>query len=336
MSTDADAAITAAAARCLVRDGFQRMTVEGVAAEAGVAKTTVYRRYASTAELARVALVQLNRASPDPDTGDTRADLVELLQRVRERFDLSITGTLLVEEARHPELLEAFRASMIGPAVDRFRNVLRRGVEGGELRADLDIDRAAQRAARLASSLAYLEHGPASRKWATAVVDTLWPALAALGSEDEVVADEALEVGRLEQQGEQRGLQLVAELADALEALGVVGGGFGERGELAAGVGVVEQVEELRVGADGAGAGVRHPVVEERPRRRGPAAAARAARPAARACPAAGSEWHSSAGSRPPANSTLRLKRSLACRSPQPSPERARCLPSKSTAIVRQ
>lgn len=175
MSTDADAAITAAAARCLVRDGFQRMTVEGVAAEAGVAKTTVYRRYASTAELARVALVELNRASPDPDLGDARADLVELLQRVRARFDLSITGTLLVEETRQPELMEAFRASMIVPAIDRFRTVLRRGVERGELRADLNLDASAH--ALLGSFfIAYLERGRPGTDWPAHVVDGLWPA----------------------------------------------------------------------------------------------------------------------------------------------------------------
>src|SRR5689334_4788709 len=119
MSTGADAAILDAAGACLMRDGFQRLTVEAVAAEAGVAKTTVYRRYKNATELARVAIEHFHRTMPPVDSGSTRADLETLLQQVRERFDLSITGTLLVEERRHPELLEAFRASMIGPAVER-------------------------------------------------------------------------------------------------------------------------------------------------------------------------------------------------------------------------
>ena len=50
---------------------------------------------------------------------------------------------MLVEAQEHPEVLELARQKMISPAVERFRRVLRRGVERGELHADLDVDRAA-------------------------------------------------------------------------------------------------------------------------------------------------------------------------------------------------
>src|SRR5947199_10211682 len=76
---EVDAAIVRAAAETMVAVGFQRMTVPGVAAAAGVAKTTVYRRYPTTAELALVAISHLNASNPGPDTGSARDYLLLLL-----------------------------------------------------------------------------------------------------------------------------------------------------------------------------------------------------------------------------------------------------------------
>jgi AcrR family transcriptional regulator len=172
-----DKAILRAAGEALVRDGFQNMTVPGVAAAAGVAKTTVYRRYPNTVELVLAAISHLNAADAPVDTGSARTDLVTLLELVRRRFDLSITGTLLAEEREHPELLEAARGQMIAPAVERFRRVLRAGIERAELRADLDVDAAAH--ALLGSFfIRYCELGRPVAGWAEDVVDTLWAGLA--------------------------------------------------------------------------------------------------------------------------------------------------------------
>jgi hypothetical protein len=101
-----------------------------------------------------------------------------VLDFARLRFDLSITGTLLTEERERPELLEAARRQMIVPAIDRFRQVLRAGVERGELRPDLDLDAAAH--ALLGSFfIHYLERGRPRPEWAGGIVETLWPAFAA-------------------------------------------------------------------------------------------------------------------------------------------------------------
>ena len=143
-----------------------------------MAKTTVYRRYPSTVELVLATINHLNTDVPVPDTGSARDDLVAVLDFARLRFDLSVTGTLLTEEREHPELLEAARRQMIVPAIDRFRQVLRAGIERGELRPDLDVDAAAH--ALLGSFfIRYLERGrprPAGRRGSST---TLWPAFAA-------------------------------------------------------------------------------------------------------------------------------------------------------------
>ena len=88
-----------------------------------------------------------------------------MLDFARLRFDLSVTGTLLTEEREHPELLEAARRQMIVPAIDRFRQVLRAGIERGEVRPDLDVDAAAH--ALLGSFfIRYLELGRPGPGWA--------------------------------------------------------------------------------------------------------------------------------------------------------------------------
>ena len=176
LDPEIDRAILTAAGEILARDGFQNMTLPGVAAAAGVAKTTVYRRYPSTVELVLATIRHLNIGAPVPDTGSARDDLVAVLDFARRRFDVSITGTLMAEEREHPELLDVARRQMIGPAIERYRTVLRAGIERGELRADLDVDAIAH--ALLGSFFVrYLETGRPGRRWAGEVVDALWPAL---------------------------------------------------------------------------------------------------------------------------------------------------------------
>ena len=61
-----DGAILAAALHLLSRDGYPGMTLDGVAAEAGVSKATIYLRWRSKADLATAALAHL---LPEPAGG---------------------------------------------------------------------------------------------------------------------------------------------------------------------------------------------------------------------------------------------------------------------------
>src|SRR5215213_4369675 len=92
LDPEIDDAIVRAAAEVLVEHGIQRMTVPGVAAQAGVAKTTVYRRYATPAQLALAAIAHMNTVSPGPpDTGSAKSDLAAALESVRRRIDPTVT-----------------------------------------------------------------------------------------------------------------------------------------------------------------------------------------------------------------------------------------------------
>src|ERR671917_165373 len=91
LDPEIDDAIVRAAADVMLNHGLQRMTVPGVAAAAGVAKTTVYRRYATPTQLALAAIERLNAELPDPETGTVRGDLTALLEDARRRIDPTVT-----------------------------------------------------------------------------------------------------------------------------------------------------------------------------------------------------------------------------------------------------
>src|SRR3954447_11044281 len=174
LDPEIDAAIVRAAAAALLEGGIQRMTVPGVAAAAGVAKTTVYRRYATPVELALAAIERLNADAPDPQTGSAREDLVIVLDEARTRIDPAITATVLVQAQTDPEVLEVARRQMIGPAVERFKRALSKGVRTGELREDLDVETAAH--AILGTYFVHhFERGRPGPEWAAKTVATLYP-----------------------------------------------------------------------------------------------------------------------------------------------------------------
>jgi AcrR family transcriptional regulator len=175
-SARADAAILDAAMAEMRERGYARMSVDGVAARAGVSKPTVYLRHAGKAQLATAALAaQQQRALPRP-TGDTRADLVAHLRQLRrgvERpFGMATLGTVLAEEARTPELLALFRKRIVAPRRRAIRAVLGVALDRGELRPHADLDAAV--IALVGSYYAqYLAGPPFPRAWPGTVVDVV-------------------------------------------------------------------------------------------------------------------------------------------------------------------
>lgn len=141
-----DAAIVGAALELLAESGYDALSVEGVAARAGVGKATVYRRYAGKAELVVDAVAGLVEA-PEPLVGaSVRDELVALLDAVRRRSATSVAGAvfprLIAAGIDHPELLALYRSQVLAPRRERLRELLRRGMGEGLLRGDLDVDRA--------------------------------------------------------------------------------------------------------------------------------------------------------------------------------------------------
>ena len=142
---EVDRAIVRATLQALAGEGYRGMSVEGVAAAAGVGKTTIYRRYASKEELVVAALSTLREsASPIPDTGSVRTDLAGIMTQARTHLPrgLSLIGAVLAEEERNPGLLELVRERVIGPRRDEVVGMLRKAMDRQEIRPGIDPEAA--------------------------------------------------------------------------------------------------------------------------------------------------------------------------------------------------
>jgi AcrR family transcriptional regulator len=141
-SAEADDAILEAAIELFAETGFDGLTVEAVAARAGVGKATVYRRYSCKVELVAAACrASADLGSESPDTGSLRTDLRALLDTLVRVLTSSPVGRvmpmLLADKARIPELA-AEQRTLVHEKRRRHRAVIERAVARGELRTDVD------------------------------------------------------------------------------------------------------------------------------------------------------------------------------------------------------
>jgi AcrR family transcriptional regulator len=136
-------AILQAALDLVADHGVSGLTVDAVAAKAGVGKQTIYRHWGSRARLIHAAISCMHDADDPPDTGTLRGDLTFLLERLvgfLNRDDTRRVLPSLIDAAeRDPELAE-LRQVQIDQKRAVFEHVLRRAVERGELPPDADLD----------------------------------------------------------------------------------------------------------------------------------------------------------------------------------------------------
>ncbi len=136
-----------AAVDLLQESGYGAVTIEGVAARSGVAKTTIYRWWTSKAELVMEAYGQfIAERMPQPDSGSIAADLttfVTELYRVAEHpLRVKALSGLMAEAQLDPAFGEVFRR-WVQSRRDIVTAMLTRAMDRGELPAGLDLDRVA-------------------------------------------------------------------------------------------------------------------------------------------------------------------------------------------------
>jgi AcrR family transcriptional regulator len=144
--SETDERILQATLRRLAEEGYSRMSLDAIAAEAGTTKPTIYRRWPGKEALAVAALEQLQSHQQPVPTGATREDLVALLRDFRAKLlrpnGMAMIGTLLVEERHTPELLRLFRERIVGPRRRGLLALLCQARQRGELRAGADLEAA--------------------------------------------------------------------------------------------------------------------------------------------------------------------------------------------------
>jgi AcrR family transcriptional regulator len=187
MREDTMAKILDATRALLVEGGVRRLTVEGVAARSGVAKTTIYRRYRSKDELALAVLLRMvEEVVTVPDVGDIRAELIAFVGGAVRILGTTVMGSvmqgLVSDLASDPELGEAFRDQIVSTRLAEVRRLLERGAIRGQLRAGLD--------AELAHDLLFgpvyyrllLSGRPLDEALAERIVDAVLPAMLSSGT----------------------------------------------------------------------------------------------------------------------------------------------------------
>ncbi len=176
-----DDRIAAAALGLLRSRGPSGVSVESVAAASGVAKTTIYRRFANRDSLLTAAVGSAATAVPIPD-GLTAQDTVRwVLRHARDTTDDVVgrgTVAAVISDA-DPEFTEML-LGMIRTTTRPFREDLRVRALNGEIRADLDIELVIS--ILLGVVVAEMIRGrPTDDAWVESVIEMLWPALSGPG-----------------------------------------------------------------------------------------------------------------------------------------------------------
>ncbi|MER5253735.1 MULTISPECIES: TetR/AcrR family transcriptional regulator [unclassified Streptomyces] len=129
----------------MIEDGvpLADLSIERIARTAGVGKATIYRRWSGKEELFVDILRLMEDPSPELSGESMRADLVTLLDHLRRRGVTLRSSALLhnvfAQMKSLPKLWEAYQATVVEPQRRVMLGVLRRGIENGELRPDVDV-----------------------------------------------------------------------------------------------------------------------------------------------------------------------------------------------------
>ena len=175
-----DPEILEAALDVLAETGYDRMTVDMVAARAKAGKATVYRRWASKAELVVDAVACMKRVDVDsetlPDTGTLRGDLIAMMKPhtiVDAEKKLRVMAGLVSMLAENPEFADAVNAAIVEPRASINRMFLRRAVERGEIPADCDIEQLALVTPSMAAYRVLVLRKPVDRHFLLRVIDDI-------------------------------------------------------------------------------------------------------------------------------------------------------------------
>lgn len=122
----------------LQQHGYDRLTVDAVAAAGRASKTTMYRRWPSKAELVLAAFLEaIREVAVPPDTGTLRGDLLQLGEFVcrQARQHTATIRAVLVEVSRNPPLNDAMQRHFLDQRKALMRYILQRAVDRGEIDA---------------------------------------------------------------------------------------------------------------------------------------------------------------------------------------------------------
>ncbi len=176
--------ILATTCALLAEVGVGGLTVDAVAARAGVGKATVYRHWASRAELILDAVSSLVTDDEAIDAGSLRLDLEAAYEQICQVCGSGVLAqvlpTLAEAAGRDPEL-EGVHKEFVARRRRRLVAALERAAERGELRPGLDVAIAADLVAGPMFYKKLVDHQRPDEAYAKALLDMVMVALAGPG-----------------------------------------------------------------------------------------------------------------------------------------------------------
>lgn len=143
-SADADRAIVEATLELLTQSGVASLAIEQVAARAGVAKATIYRRWPNKEALILDALATVEDRPPELPGTSLRDDLLALLRGVVGRAvdarRSQLYAWMVAEGERSPEIASRYKSLVVERRRQLLRSVLESWRDKGQLRPDVDIE----------------------------------------------------------------------------------------------------------------------------------------------------------------------------------------------------
>jgi AcrR family transcriptional regulator len=180
-----DGEILDAALEVMAELGYERMTVDMVAARAKAGKATVYRRWQSKEQMVLDAVARMKHSQVPfdklPDTGTLRGDLLGLFKpqsRAESEQRMKVMAGLLSMISAQDGLADVINDALVTPWADAHRALMQRAVERGEISRSADIETISQVLPSLAAYRSLIQRRPFSREFLVAWIDgVVLPAL---------------------------------------------------------------------------------------------------------------------------------------------------------------
>jgi AcrR family transcriptional regulator len=126
----------------LAEVGFDALSIEAIAARAGVGKSTIYRRYTCKEDLIADAIENIREDVAIPDTGNLWGDIDALIQSAAQitlnPLGRQTVATIVSSASSHPEFAQIYWKKYLQPRRQAFSVVLERAKARNEIPADLD------------------------------------------------------------------------------------------------------------------------------------------------------------------------------------------------------
>jgi AcrR family transcriptional regulator len=143
-SEETKKAILTASYELLLENGFNAVTVEGIAERAGVSKATIYKWWSNKAAVVLDGFFAATESMLQvPDTGSTREDLFLQVNSLAAFITSSkgkVITQLIAEGQFDKNIAEEYRIRYFNPRRLISQNIIERGIQRGELKKDIDIE----------------------------------------------------------------------------------------------------------------------------------------------------------------------------------------------------